>query len=161
MFEIIEHTADVGLRMEAPTLDQLLREAARALFTLLVPNGPAMASDEDESEQVKFFLPIAPPDDLLVDWLTELLFVFESRRLVLRDFDVKVGGHGLQATARRNARFGSTRGWVRDQGGDLPPAQSRTASRPVGRRSRFGRMNSQTRRNGPWPPNPTRVRWNG
>ncbi len=100
MFEIVEHTADVGLRISAPALDQLLNEAARALFTLLVPNGAAMVNGEDEGEEVKFLLPSASPDDLLVDWLTELLFVFESRHLLLRDFDVKIVADGLQATVR-------------------------------------------------------------
>jgi SHS2 domain-containing protein len=37
---------------------------------------------------------------LLADWLNELLFAFESRRLLLREFEVSVSQDGLQAVAR-------------------------------------------------------------
>jgi SHS2 domain-containing protein len=36
---------------------------------------------------------------LLADWLNELLFAFESRRLLLSKFEVVVESNGLQATA--------------------------------------------------------------
>ena len=39
-------------------------------------------------------------DDLLFDWLAELLFAFDTRRVLLSAFDVEVDGEGLKATAR-------------------------------------------------------------
>jgi SHS2 domain-containing protein len=104
MFEVVEHTADVGLRIEASDWDTLLAEAARALFTLLVPNVVSAVGDE----AFEFKLPPESPENLLVDWLTELLFAFESRRLVLCEFAVKADGTGLHAVAR-GERFDSDR----------------------------------------------------
>jgi SHS2 domain-containing protein len=37
---------------------------------------------------------------LLADWLSELHFTFESRRLLLSQFEVTVGPNGLDATAQ-------------------------------------------------------------
>ena len=39
-------------------------------------------------------------DEMLRDWLAELLYTFEVRRLVLAQFDVTIGTDGLKATAR-------------------------------------------------------------
>ncbi len=96
MFEVIEHTADVGLRVQAPDLEQLFAEAARGMFSLMVVHPDAVAAHE----ALEVSLPAAAPDDLLVDWLSELLFVFEFRHLVLSEFTVKVNRGGLQAVAR-------------------------------------------------------------
>ncbi len=38
MYEIFEHTADLGLRVRAPDLETLFVEAARALFSVIVAN---------------------------------------------------------------------------------------------------------------------------
>ena len=96
MFEVIEHTADVGLRIEAPDVDSLFAEAARALFSLLIPNTAVVRA----LEPVEFSLPSQTPADLLVDWLSELLHVFESRHLVLCEFSVTIDPSGLRAAAR-------------------------------------------------------------
>ena len=38
MYEFFEHTADVGLRVQTTTLDQLFADAARGLFSMVAPN---------------------------------------------------------------------------------------------------------------------------
>jgi SHS2 domain-containing protein len=96
MYELFEHTADVGLRARAASLEDLLAEAARALFSLIVAN-----LDEVQPRQtIPLALPAAPPDELLHDWLAELLYTFEVRRVVLAQFDVTIGPDGLKAAAR-------------------------------------------------------------
>jgi SHS2 domain-containing protein len=96
VFEVLEHTADVGLRVRAPELDLLFAEAARGLFSLIVVRPAAV----EACQQLEITLPAAATDDLLVDWLSELLFVFESQRLVLSDFQVGVDSRGLRAVVR-------------------------------------------------------------
>jgi SHS2 domain-containing protein len=95
MFTILPHTADAGLRVEAADLGTLFAEAGCGLFSLIVSN-----LDDVEPRTTKEFV-IAGEDVeyLLFDWLSELLFIFESERLLFREFDVSVGPHGLQATA--------------------------------------------------------------
>jgi SHS2 domain-containing protein len=94
-FETFEHTADLGLRVSAIDLNGLFADAARGLFSLIVPD---LASVRIR-ESLEFSLAGESPDFLLFDWLNELLYVYEVRHLLLREFDVQVGPQGLSATA--------------------------------------------------------------
>ncbi len=96
MYEIVEHTADLGLRLRAPTLDALLADAATGLFAIIAGDlaqvRPAVADAFDVSGR--------DPAYLLRDWLGELLYAFESRRMLYRAFEVRTGPEGLHALAR-------------------------------------------------------------
>ncbi len=96
MYEVFEHTADLGLRVQAANLNALFAEAGRGLFSLIVSN----LDDAQPTEIRQFAFDGGELDYLLFDWLNELLFCFETTRLVLREFEVDVGPGGLTATAR-------------------------------------------------------------
>lgn len=96
MYEVFEHTADLGLRVVAPDLDTLFAEAGRGLSSIIVAN----LDQVRPVRQVDFHVPGTRRDELLFDWLNELLFAFESERLLLAEFDVRAGEHGLRAEAR-------------------------------------------------------------
>lgn len=95
MYEIFEHTADLGLRVRAPTLAALLADAARGLFAMVVEDLSAI-----EPHVTRVFQ-ITGNDQtyLLFDWLNELLFVCDTERLVFSQFDVQLTADGLSATA--------------------------------------------------------------
>lgn len=95
-YETFEHTADLGLRVRAGDLDSLFAEAARGLFSIIVANLDAVRA----VESVHFKVTGDAPDLLLFDWLSELIYTFETRRLLLAEFEVRVGNDGLTATAR-------------------------------------------------------------
>lgn len=95
MFEIFAHTADLGLRVRAADLNELFAEAGRGLLAVIVRNPDDVWPDV----AIEFQLEETQLDFLLVDWLTELLFVFESRRLLLAQFDVEFSDGRLTATA--------------------------------------------------------------
>jgi SHS2 domain-containing protein len=95
MYETFEHTADLGLRIRAEGLGTLFEEAAAALFSVIVTNPDAVRPDR----QVSFQIAGDRLDELLRDWLAELLYTFHARRLLLARFAVSVGDHGLAATA--------------------------------------------------------------
>ncbi len=94
MYEVFEHTADLGLRVRAGSLEQLLAEAARALFSTLVVNLDAVRCVQEKTYQIAGH----EPDYLLFDWLAELLYTFETEHLLLADFAVRVNDAGLEAT---------------------------------------------------------------
>jgi len=96
MFELFEHTADLGLRVGAATLEELLVEAGRGLLTMLVANPQAVRPVQSRSIE----LPAEEPTYLLFDWLSELLFAFESEKLLLGEFDVRMASGKLSATCR-------------------------------------------------------------
>ena len=96
MYEIFPHTADVGLRVKSPDLNSLFAESAKGFFSLIVSN----LHDVAPRTRVEFHIEGHDLAYLLADWLSELLFTFESRRLLLSKFDVMVGSSGLQAAAQ-------------------------------------------------------------
>jgi SHS2 domain-containing protein len=93
MYEFFDHTADLGLRVEAATREELFAEAARGLTAMIVDD-PASIRPRDRER-----LSVAGTDPvyLLFDWLNELLYRFESRRMLYREFDVRIGDSGLTA----------------------------------------------------------------
>ncbi len=95
MYETFEHTADLGLRVRAADLDTLFGEAGRGLFSIIVANIDAVRPSSPHAIEL-----IGPPDELLLfDWLNELLYVYETKRLVFCRFEVHVNELGLAATA--------------------------------------------------------------
>ena len=96
MFETFDHTADIGLRVEAASLEELFVDAARGLMSLLVENVDDVRPTVEES----ISLVGSEVDYLLFDWLNELLFHFESRGLLYREFVVRIDDAGLTATMR-------------------------------------------------------------
>ena len=71
LFREIEHTADLGIEIEADTADELFRCAGLALFSLMVsPEGVNACEEREETVQAEGW------EDLLHDWLSRLLYRF-------------------------------------------------------------------------------------
>ena len=100
MYELFEHTADVGIRVRANSVEELMADAARGLFSVMVENFDAVQT----VEEVTFRVSGEDIEELFHDWLSELLYTFCVRRLVLAEFDVRLGPAELTATARRADR---------------------------------------------------------
>ena len=82
MYEIIDHTADVGIRVEGSSLEELFQAAAEATFDLVVESRRSYIP----SIEVPISIEAPDLDQLMVRWLQELLFIFDTRRLVLSKF---------------------------------------------------------------------------
>jgi SHS2 domain-containing protein len=95
MYEIFEHTADLGLRVKATDLDTLFVEAARGLLSVIVEN----LDEVRPVEQINFHIEGQDRQYLFFDWLNEILYTFDTKHLILSRFDVKVGEAGLDAVA--------------------------------------------------------------
>jgi SHS2 domain-containing protein len=96
MYEIFDHTADLGLRIRAASLDELFADAARALFSVIVANPESVKPVQEFDLEIEG----SRHDDLLFDWLAELLYTFDTRRVLFSEFDVHVREAGVKATAR-------------------------------------------------------------
>ncbi len=94
MFRTFDHTADVGIEAEADSREELFAEMARALFSLIVERPEAI----EPLRQVTVELPPDDDDYLLFDWLNELLFRFDTDRLVFGRFEVRLDESGLHGT---------------------------------------------------------------
>lgn len=98
MHEIFEHTADLGLRVTAPTLESLLADAACGLFEIIAGDLAQIGIRPECTE--RFRVAGTDPVWLLFDWMGELHAAFELRRMLFREFAVAVDADGLRATAR-------------------------------------------------------------
>jgi protein archease len=93
-FEFIDHTADAGIRVEAPTLEDLFETAGLA-FTELVTSVDSI----DCREERRFQLQEGDIETLLVSWLQELLYLLDTEDLVFGRFQVKLDNFSLEAVA--------------------------------------------------------------
>jgi SHS2 domain-containing protein len=95
MHELFEHTADLGLRVRAPDLNTLFREAAECLFTAVLDN----LAEVRPNQKVDIAVSGIDREFLLFDWLRELLREADERHLVFGQFDVTVTDAGLTGSA--------------------------------------------------------------
>ena len=95
MYELFEHTADLGLRVRAADLDTLFVEAAACLFSAVLEDIGSVRADQ------KVMVEVAGTDRefLLFDWLRDLLLKFDEDHLIFGKFEVKVRDDGLTGTA--------------------------------------------------------------
>ena len=84
-YEIIEHTADIGIKAFGENLEESFENAAKAMFDLI--------TDNSKIENVgQYIINLKAPDfeQLLVDWLSELLFLNSAKNLVFGIFNIEI-----------------------------------------------------------------------
>jgi SHS2 domain-containing protein len=84
--EHFPHAADSGVRGRGATVEEAFAGAARALFALVVEDASRLGS----SEEAAIALGPLPLDELLLDFLNELIYLFDTRRVVFGAFDLKI-----------------------------------------------------------------------
>ena len=84
-FEEIEHTADCSLRIYGSDLHELMLNAARGMTRLMVLDGEAIGADVER----RFDLEAMDAESLLVEWLSELVFLAEAEMLVFSRFELR------------------------------------------------------------------------
>jgi len=97
-FEEIEHTADVGIRAYGKTVDELFTNTAEGMFSLIADLRAVKPVGEIEVR--------VTADDLatlLLQWLTELLYVHETQRWLFSSFDTHITETSLVGHARGEA----------------------------------------------------------
>ena len=77
-YRFIDHTAELQLELEAPTREDVFREAVAALGDLLAGDGASAGEEDDRGVCVQ----ARDNPALLVAWLDELVFLAESEGLV-------------------------------------------------------------------------------
>jgi len=75
--EAMEHTADLGLLVRAPSLEELFRRAAAGMLALMEDTSPPAGSSSEDSEARPISLEAVDADTLLVQWLRELLYLYQ------------------------------------------------------------------------------------
>ena len=84
-YEYLEHTADIKFQAYGDTLEEVFENAALAMFNVIIDT--EKVSGETEREVL-----LTSPDleSLLVDWLSELLYLFEVDEVVFWKFQLVI-----------------------------------------------------------------------
>lgn len=85
-FETFDHTADLGLRIEAESLEELFAAAAQALAAAIVANPDAV----QPRREIATGLEAETLDELLIRWLNELIFLVETRSFICANAHVSI-----------------------------------------------------------------------
>ena len=93
-FEIIDHTADVGIIAYGVDIKELFSNAGLALFSLI-----AEAASVEEKLHLNLKVCSEDRDSLLVEWLNELIYLFDVKHILFSRFEIKSLTHNeLKAT---------------------------------------------------------------
>jgi SHS2 domain-containing protein len=103
-FRILEHTADVGFEAFGSTRQEAFVNAARALIYLIV-DLEAIDAHEAVSVQVQG----TDPESLLVNWLSELLYLHDAEGWLFRDFEILSLQEDSLSALARGEKFHSAR----------------------------------------------------
>jgi SHS2 domain-containing protein len=82
-YEVFDHTADVGIHAYGRTLPELFIHAAQGMESLMV-------APEQVQESVSREIAVEGHDivSLLIAWLNELIFLFDTEYLLFRTFEI-------------------------------------------------------------------------
>jgi SHS2 domain-containing protein len=94
-YKVLEHTADAMVEVHGKTLDDRFANAAYALFDQMTDITKVKPTGE-----LKIVLEAETREQLLVDFLQELLFVNDAEDLVFSEFEVKTDGRRLDAVVK-------------------------------------------------------------
>ena len=82
-YEILEHTADVGLRARADTLEDTFELATKGLLEIMGAYQPGPGSE------IAIEIEAADNGALLVDWLSEVLYLHDARNALITKVSVR------------------------------------------------------------------------
>ena len=96
-FEVIDHTADIGIIAYGADIKQVFANAALGLFNL-------MADLDNPKEDIKREIELSAEDVeiLLVEWLNELIYISDVEHIIFKRFEI----NELSSTQLRATCFG-------------------------------------------------------
>lgn len=95
-FRILEHTADVGFEAFGSTREEVFANAAGALMNLIVE-----VESVAPGETVTVEIHGPDPENVLVNWLSELIYLHDAEGWLFRDFEIRrLRDDSLRALAR-------------------------------------------------------------
>jgi len=112
-YRTFEHTADIGIEAYGATVESAFANVARGMFAIIVNDSDIESHEErtitlpveDDLEQLvesheerTLTLPVEDDlEQLVVDWLSELIYIYDVDGLVFVDFSITITDK-LQAT---------------------------------------------------------------
>jgi len=99
-FELLDHPADIGFRAHGTTAAELFGNCGRALVSIILD--PA---EIRPLQSIDIAGEGADRESLLVNWLNEVLYYVDGRRMALSDFEIaRLDDTRVECTARGEPR---------------------------------------------------------
>lgn len=92
-FTILDHPADIGIEATGATLAEAFANAASGMMSVIVD-----PSSVDDNEERHVRVPASDVEQLLVRWLSEVLFLYDGGKFIGSRFEVRpMSATGLDA----------------------------------------------------------------
>ncbi len=99
-YRVIRKSSELSIRLSGDSLPQILADAGTALFDLLVDPDTV-----EVRESVILEVEGLDNDDLMVNWIRELLYEYQASGYVLKEFDVRKAGEFFVHAEARGEKF--------------------------------------------------------
>jgi SHS2 domain-containing protein len=97
LYEVIEHTADIGIRVKGKDLKELFSNAGLSLFDIAAEKKPIR---DKKNITIGIEVKGDTREELFINWLNELLFLFATRQIIFTHFRIHaLNEHSLKALA--------------------------------------------------------------
>ncbi|MCK4859825.1 MAG: archease [Candidatus Omnitrophica bacterium] len=83
-YQFIEHTADIGVKAFGDDLKELFINSAGGMFAIIVD-----LSKVELKESIEIECEANNIEELLVDWLGELLYHFNTKEFLAKEFEIR------------------------------------------------------------------------
>jgi len=103
-FELIEHTADIGLKAYGKSLPEAFANAAYGMFSIIADLG-----EVKEVEKRRVEISENDVESLLFEWLNRLLYYFDVEGLIFKRFDIIKFGEKYLAADCRGEKYATSR----------------------------------------------------
>ncbi|MEF8873635.1 MAG: archease [Candidatus Thermoplasmatota archaeon] len=84
-YELFDHTADVGINAHGEDLEEAFEETAKGMFSIMTD-----LSKVDENEEHHIEIEEDKWESLLIQFLSELIYLHEVKSVLFREFEVKL-----------------------------------------------------------------------
>ncbi len=99
-YELIEHTADIGIRVRAGDLKGIFKNAALAMFDIAAEKKSRLSAVSRELRTIAVKQDAESLEELFINWLNELLSLSATKELIFSDFKIdKIDDENLRAKA--------------------------------------------------------------
>jgi SHS2 domain-containing protein len=103
-FELIEHTADIGINAYGRTLSDAFASAAYGMFAII-----AELENVRETESRRVEVGADDVEGLLFEWLNSLLYYFDVEMLLFKRFDIMEFGDTRLVARCRGEKYDPSR----------------------------------------------------
>jgi SHS2 domain-containing protein len=99
-YRILNHSSDLSIKVSGKSQPELLANSAFALFDLM-----ANLDQVHVTEELPLEVEGVDPDDLIVNWMRELLYLFQGSSYLLKEFEIREARDNYVRAAVKGEKF--------------------------------------------------------